>query len=168
MKGEPKTTQRVIMSGLPAEAPSLTSAPGDGYRLDPLSPAERSERMGRVKNADTKPEMAVRRLIYAMGYRYRLHAPDLPGRPDIVFRGRRKVIFVHGCFWHQHGCAQYRMPKTNTAFWLPKLEKNKARDRKVHQDIRKLGWKALVIWECQVKRASRLKQRIKRFLEAGQ
>lgn len=134
-------------------------------RYDPLTPAERSQRMSRIRNADTKPEMVVRRLIHGMGYRYRLHARDLPGNPDLVFRSRDKLIFVHGCFWHQHGCRQYRQPRTKRAFWEPKLAKNKARDTKVRRELQKLGWRVMVIWECQVKRELALRNRIKRFLE---
>jgi len=97
-------------------------------RFDPLTAAERSERMSRIRNADTKPEMIVRRLVHGMGYRYRLHVKNLPGNPDLVFPSRHKVIFVHGCFWHQHGCRQYRMPRTKRDFWLAKLASNKSRD----------------------------------------
>ena len=134
-------------------------------RYDPLTRPERSERMSRIRNVDTKPEMVVRRLVHGMGYRYRLHAGDLPGKPDLVFRPRKKVIFVHGCFWHQHGCRQYRQPRTKRSFWEPKLANNKARDVKVRRELRKLGWHALVIWECQLKKESMLQNRIKRFLE---
>lgn len=100
-------------------------------RWDTLSPQERSERMGRVRNKDTKPEMVVRRLTHSLGYRYRLHGRKLPGRPDMVFAGRKKVIFVHGCFWHRHdeqNCPLTRWPKSRLEFWVPKLEKNKQRD----------------------------------------
>ncbi|MEW6262375.1 MAG: very short patch repair endonuclease [Thermodesulfobacteriota bacterium] len=135
-------------------------------RYDPLTPMERSERMSRIRNADTKPEMIVRRLVHGMGYRYRLHARDLPGNPDLVFRSRKKVIFVHGCFWHQHGCRQYRMPRTKKSFWEPKLAKNKARDALVRRELRSLGWGAMVVWECQIKREAVLRKRIERFLAA--
>nr|VFK62847.1 MAG: DNA mismatch endonuclease, patch repair protein [Candidatus Kentron sp. TC] len=134
-------------------------------RHDPLTPEQRAERMSRIRSADTKPELKVRRLTHAMGYRYRLRARDVPGRPDMVFRRIRKVIFVHGCFWHQHGCRQYRMPKTRLEFWLPKLEKNVERDNKVSKDLREFGWEALVIWECQLKDIGNVRDRIKRFLE---
>ena len=99
--------------------------------MDTLSKAQRSERMSRVRGKDTKPELLVRRLVHGMGYRYRLHRRDLPGTPDLVFPGRRKVIFVHGCFWHRHpdpACKLARLPKSRTDFWLPKLEGNRARD----------------------------------------
>ena len=134
-------------------------------RYDPLTPAERSERMSRIRNADTKPEMIVRRLVHGMGYRYRVHARDIPGNPDLVFRPRKMVIFVHGCFWHQHGCRQYRQPLTKRSFWDPKLARNKARDAEVNRELRRRGWGVMVIWECQVKRESVLMGRIERFLD---
>jgi DNA mismatch endonuclease, patch repair protein len=136
-------------------------------RFDPLSPAERSERMSRIRSSGTKPEVIVRQIVHGMGYRYRLHATDLPGNPDLVFRPCQKVIFVHGCFWHQHGCRQYRMPKTRRAFWEPKLEANKIRDAKVKRTLRALGWRVLVTWECQLTPQSVLRERIRRFLETG-
>jgi len=134
-------------------------------RYDPLTPTERSERMSRIKNIDTKPEMMVRKMVYGMGYRYRLHASDLPGKPDLVFRSRKKVIFVHGCFWHQHGCKQYRQPRTKRDFWEPKLAKNVSRDIEVRKELRKLGWESMVIWECQIKRVDLLRNRVKSFLD---
>lgn len=135
-------------------------------RYDPLSPDERSKRMSRVRSGDTKPEMVVRRLVHGLGYRYRLHVGDLPGTPDLVFKARRKVVFVHGCFWHQHGCRQYRMPKTRTEFWEPKLQGNTARDAKVQRELRELGWSVLVVWECQIKDVAELRGRITEFLES--
>lgn len=134
-------------------------------RFDPLTPAERSERMSRIRNADTKPEMIVRRMVHGMGYRYRLHARDLPGHPDLVFRPRRKVIFVHGCFWHQHGCRQYRQPRTKRSFWEPKLEGNKERDKINQNKLRAIGWKFLVIWECELHDTKKLRKRINEFLD---
>jgi len=133
-------------------------------RHDPLSEEQRSERMSRIRRANTKPEMTVRRLVHGMGYRYRLHAKELPGHPDLVFRPREKVIFVHGCFWHQHGCSQYRMPKSRKEFWLPKLRKNVERDQYVYQQLETRGWGILLIWECQLKNIMPLRQRIKEFL----
>lgn len=121
--------------------------------------------MSRIRSADTKPEMAVRRIVYGMGYRYRLHLGDLPGKPDLVFRGRKMVIFVHGCFWHQHGCRQYRQPRSNRSFWQPKLARNKMRDAEVRRELRRIGWREMVIWECQIKKQPNLQSRIKRFLE---
>ena len=135
-------------------------------RYDPLTPTERSERMSRIRNVDTKPEMIVRRLVHGMGYRYRLHVQELPGNPDLVFRPRKKVIFVHGCFWHQHGCHQYRMPKTKRGFWEPKLAGNVVRDARIQKELRKRDWRRLVVWECQLRNLKTLCVRIQRFLES--
>jgi DNA mismatch endonuclease (patch repair protein) len=111
--------------------------------------------------------MLVRRLVFAEGYRYRLHARDLPGCPDLVFRSRAKVIFVHGCFWHRHSqCALARMPKSRLDFWEPKLEANKQRDARNKRRLLREGWKVLTIWECQIKNIERLKKNIRRFLDA--
>ena len=110
--------------------------------------------MSRVRGAGTKPEVIVRRLVHGMGYRYRLHRRDLPGNPDLVFLGRRRVIFVHGCFWHRHpdpGCPLARLPKSRLDFWKPKLEGNRARDERNEAELKKRGWEVLVIWECQLK-----------------
>lgn len=134
-------------------------------RYDPLTKEERSERMSRVRSIDTKPELVVRRLVHSMGYRYRLHSGTLPGSPDLIFSSRRKVIFVHGCFWHQHGCRKYRMPRTRRDFWEPKLERNKVRDRKVRAELRAMRWQVMVIWECQTKNLDRLQHRLVAFLE---
>lgn len=120
--------------------------------------------MSRIRSTDTKPEMAVRRLVYGMGYRYRLHDSGLPGNPDMVFRSRKKVIFVHGCFWHQHGCGHYKQPQTKRDFWYPKLAKNRARDIKVQRDLHKLGWESIVIWECEIKNLDVLRDRLINFL----
>ncbi|MBN3850249.1 DNA mismatch endonuclease Vsr [Paraburkholderia sp. Ac-20342] len=135
--------------------------------MDNVSPARRSEIMGRVRSRDTKPEMVVRRLVHAMGYRYRLHARDLPGRPDLVFRPRRKAIFVHGCFWHRHpNCALARLPKSRGDFWLPKLEANRQRDLKNECALQDAGWKVLTVWECELCDVAELKNKIKEFLDA--
>ena len=108
--------------------------------------------MRAIKSKDTKPELAVRRVLHAMGYRFRLHTEDLPGRPDIVFRARKKAIFVHGCFWHRHpGCRYSTMPKTRTSFWEKKFEANVTRDRRVIESLVAEGWRVLVVWECQVR-----------------
>jgi DNA mismatch endonuclease, patch repair protein len=123
--------------------------------------------MAKVRSKDSRPEMLVRHLVYAQGYRYRLHARDLPGCPDLVFRGRGKVIFVHGCFWHRHeGCALARMPKSRLDFWEPKLEANKKRDTRNKRQLVQGGWKVLTIWECQLKNTERLRKTIERFLDA--
>ena len=136
-------------------------------RTDTLSPQERSERMSRVRSRDTKPEMIVRRLTHALGYRYRLHSRKMPGQPDLVFPGRKKVIFVHGCFWHRHDetCPLTRWPKSRLDFWVPKLEQNKQRDLRNQQNLSELGWTFLVVWECQIKDREALAQRIIQFLE---
>lgn len=135
--------------------------------MDSLTPAERSARMALVQSKNTKPELLVRRLVYAMGYRYRLHRRDLPGTPDLVFAGRSKVIFVHGCFWHRHArCALARLPKTRGDFWLPKLTANAERDARNARALRRLGWGVLTIWECQLGDTTKLANRIGRFLDA--
>jgi len=126
----------------------------------------RSKVMASVPSTDTKPELTVRRLLWQMGYRYRTHADDLPGSPDVVFRGRRKVIFVHGCFWHLHeGCPNVRLPQRRQEFWLPKLRGNRERDKRVQQQLREDEWDVLVIWECQLADHERLKDRLRAFLE---
>lgn len=135
---------------------------------DTLTIAERSERMRRVRGKDTKPELMVRRLVHRLGYRFRLHRKDLPGKPDLVFPGRRKVIFVHGCFWHRHPeptCPLARLPKSRLEFWLPKLEANRERDVRNLRSLESLGWQALVIWECETKDGSKLIDRIRGFLD---
>ena len=107
----------------------------------------------------------MRRLVYGMGYRYRLHAPNLPGRPDLVFPGRKKIIEVRGCFWHQHrGCAEAHMPKSRTEYWAPKLDRNKKRDEDNLRQLRKLGWDVLVVWECEVGKECLLSERVLGFL----
>ncbi|MCC8948120.1 DNA mismatch endonuclease Vsr [Bradyrhizobium sp. Arg62] len=116
-----------------------------GARLaDTLSPKQRSERMARITCANTGPEMIVRRLVHSMGYRYRLHGKGLPGRPDLVFSARRKVVFVHGCFWHRHpdsSCSLARLPKSRLEFWLPKLQANRERDLANERKLKASGWK---------------------------
>jgi DNA mismatch endonuclease (patch repair protein) len=127
-------------------------------------PLTRSEVMRAVKSKDTKPEMTVRRMIHGMGYRYRLHRKDLPGKPDLVFPGRRKVIFVHGCFWHSHGCKSTRAPKSNLDYWLPKLERNRQRDSEKQEELKAAGWAALIIWECELGERDMLAARVRQFL----
>ncbi len=135
--------------------------------MDSVSPEKRSEIMARIRSKDSRPEMVVRRLVFALGYRYRLHAKNLPGCPDLVFRPRRKVIFIHGCFWHLHAnCPIARMPKSRLDFWTPKLEGNRERDDKNERALKREGWKVLIIWECQIKDAAKLENRIRRFLDA--
>jgi DNA mismatch endonuclease (patch repair protein) len=135
--------------------------------LDTLSQQERSERMSRVRSKNTQVEIAVRSLVHRLGYRYGLQAADLPGRPDMVFRSRGKVLFIHGCFWHRHvGCKLARIPKSRLDFWVPKLEGNKQRDARNQKQIVALGWDYIVVWECELREPERLADRIKDFLEA--
>jgi DNA mismatch endonuclease (patch repair protein) len=123
--------------------------------VDTLTPQQRSQQMALVRSQDTKPEWFVRSLLHQQGYRYRLHSRDLPGSPDLVFRSRNKVIFVHGCFWHRHNCKMgNRLPKTRVEFWEQKLSDNKRRDARNRRKLRRLGWDLFVIWECQILRWS--------------
>jgi len=132
---------------------------------DAISKERRSANMRSVKGRDTGPEKLVRRIAHRMGYRFRLHRQDLPGRPDLAFPGRRAVIFVHGCFWHSHDCKRGALkPKTNTAFWTAKLTRNSERDAAQLSRLKRDGWRALVIWECQTKNERRLSARVRRFL----
>ncbi|MBN3803193.1 DNA mismatch endonuclease Vsr [Paraburkholderia sp. Ac-20336] len=134
--------------------------------VDTLTPAARSKRMSLIRGKNTGPEMTVRRLIYAAGYRYRLHGMKLPGRPDLVFSRRRKVIFVHGCFWHRHeGCRLARLPKSRLEFWGEKLEGNRQRDMRNLEALRALGWATMVVWECELADEKALIERIRAFLE---
>ena len=127
---------------------------------------DRSKVMRAVKGRDTEPEMTVRRLAHGMGYRYRLHRKDLPGKPDLAFPTRRKVIFVHGCFWHQHYCSRgARTPKSRPDYWIPKLRRNKQRDAEHQIRLRELGWDVLVIWECEIRELGAVRARIRVFLE---
>ena len=123
--------------------------------------------MRAVKGRDTKPEMAVRRLLHRMGYRYRLHRKDLPGKPDLVFGPRKKAIFVHGCFWHQHpsaSCRGARMPLTRNQYWRAKLKRNEERDERNLADLNRLGWDVMVVWECWLKDMDRTSAAIQAFL----
>ena len=124
----------------------------------------RSRTMRAVKSKDTKPEWTVRRVLHAAGYRYRLHGKALPGKPDLVFAGRRKVIFVHGCFWHGHDCARgARQPKANAEYWSAKISRNRERDRAHLAALRADGWQVRVVWECEIRNPG-LFARLKRFL----
>ena len=133
--------------------------------MDTISKERRSANMRAVKSRDTEPERIVRRLSHSMGYRFRLHGPGLPGKPDLIFPGRRKAIFVNGCFWHGHKCRRgSQKPKTNAAFWKTKITENVQRDMKQLKRLRKAGWCPLVVWECETKRLDRLSSRLRRFL----
>jgi DNA mismatch endonuclease, patch repair protein len=120
--------------------------------------------MSRIRGGDTKPELIVRRLVHGLGYRYRLHVGKLPGRPDLVFSARRKVIFVHGCFWHQHECKRGARPAANREFWTTKLARNRERDAAAVQALKALGWRVMIVWECQIRDNQALTRRIVRFL----
>ena len=123
--------------------------------------------MAAVPQENTKPEMIVRQAIHALGYRFRLHRKDLPGRPDIVLPRLNKVVFVHGCFWHRHGCRKTTTPESNFDFWQTKFADNKARDRRIIRKLVIRGWKSLVVWECQTRGRALLRSRLKRFLHQG-
>jgi DNA mismatch endonuclease, patch repair protein len=121
--------------------------------------------MSRIRGKDTRPELAVRRLVHGMGYRYRLHRADLPGKPDLVFAAKHKVIFVHGCFWHHHACRYGEVtPKTNAKFWKEKIATNIARDARNVQALQDKGWEVLVVWECEITGNSVLTDQIRRFI----
>jgi DNA mismatch endonuclease, patch repair protein len=134
--------------------------------MDVLTPEQRSACMAAIRSKDTKPEMLVRRIVRRLGFRYRLHIKDLPGKPDLVFTGMRKVIFVHGCFWHRHRCRYGRVtPKTNAAFWKKKRMGNASRDRRNLIGLRQAGWRTLVLWECWVKKPDVILSKLSRFLQ---
>ena len=135
--------------------------------MDKVTPQRRSANMARIRSKGMKPELDVRKLVHRMGYRYRLHRKDLPGKPDMVFPSRRKVIFVHGCFWHQHSaenCLDGRHPKSNTDYWRPKLTRNVERDAEHLSRLDADGWQVLVIWECETKNLGEMARRIASFL----
>ena len=134
---------------------------------DKLTPEKRSRNMSHIKSRDTSPELIVRKLIHRLGYRFRLHRKDLPGKPDLVFLSKKKVIFVHGCFWHQHPdkkCLDSRLPKSNKDYWAPKLQRNKDRDKQAKKNLTRLKWKYIVIWECETTKSETLKNKIHKFL----
>ncbi|MDX2179052.1 MAG: very short patch repair endonuclease [Bryobacteraceae bacterium] len=133
--------------------------------MDKLTPEARSANMRRIRSRDTAPEMIVRRIVHRMGFRYRLHRGDLPGRPDIVLTRLGKIVDVRGCFWHQHpGCTDSHIPKSRRAYWEPKLSQNAARDKSNASRLRAMGWRLLVIWECETKKPDTLTKRLTRFL----
>lgn len=133
---------------------------------DNLNSIERRRAMERVRSVDTTPEVAVRRLLHGLGYRFRLHRADLPGRPDIVLASRNTVVFVHGCFWHGHHCKRgMRLPRTNAAYWKRKLTRNALRDRANIKRLRRQGWCVIVVWECHLREPERVCRRLSRLLE---
>jgi len=131
---------------------------------DNRTAASRSALMARIGSKDTAPEMSVRRLLFSMGHRYRLHRRDLPGKPDIVFVSKRKAIFVHGCFWHAHGCKIGKLPRTRVRFWKAKMERNVARDIENEHRLHCQGWDVLTIWQCETRDAVLLRERLTLFL----
>jgi len=135
--------------------------------MDTVSPEKRSRMMAGIRGKNTKPEMVVRKIVHAMGFRYRLHRKDVPGSPDLLFPRLRRAIFVHGCFWHQHaGCKFAYMPKSNTQFWLAKLEGNSRRDARALTTLATLGWEVLIVWECEISDQAALTQKLNSFLDA--
>lgn len=135
--------------------------------MDIVTAEERSAMMSRIRGRDTKPERLVRRLAHRLGYRFRLHRRDLPGAPDLVFPGRRKVVFIHGCFWHQHpGCRFAYKPKSNVEFWQKKFASNIERDARALRELQELGWSSLIIWECQTSDLEALTTILQEHLDA--
>ncbi len=135
--------------------------------MDKFSKTKRSDIMRRVKSRDTKLEILVRSLTHRLGYRFRLYRKDLPGKPDLTFPSRRKIIFINGCFWHGHNCPHgERRPKSNAEYWRKKIERNVQRDKENQQRLKELGWDFLVIWECQIKDQEKLKTILVDFLES--
>lgn len=135
--------------------------------MDKLTPEERSRNMSHIRSKDSAAEMAVRRLVHGMGYRYRMHVRSLPGAPDLVFSKRRRVIFVHGCFWHQHraeDCRIARVPRSRQDYWLPKLARNVERDEAAQQQLAALGWSTLIVWECEIRDVPTLSAKLREFL----
>jgi DNA mismatch endonuclease (patch repair protein) len=132
---------------------------------DTRTPEQRRRIMQSVKTKDTGPEWVVRRILHGLGYRYRLHRQDLPGSPDIVFPTRRKAIFVHGCFWHGHGCVKGRGAKSRTEYWTPKIENNRARDERNLNELNALGWNVLVLWQCELTNIPELTERLLQFVD---
>lgn len=136
---------------------------------DTFTPAERSAIMRAVRSTDTSPELRVRRLVHRLGFRFRLHVADLPGKPDLVLPRHRKIINVHGCFWHMHECGRCRIPATRREYWVAKLERNRQRDQRVARELEALGWRLLTIWECQtaIRRLDCLCDRLEWFLRSS-
>lgn len=136
--------------------------------MSPRTAEQISKQMRRIRKTDTKPELIVRSLVHRLGYRFRLHRRDLPGTPDLVFPARRRVILVHGCFWHQHDCRLgHKQLKSNRHYWLPKLARNAARDHRARDELTALGWQCLVVWECETRGGDLLAERIERFLTSS-
>jgi DNA mismatch endonuclease, patch repair protein len=145
----------------------MLEIPSQQVNMDTLTHNERSLRMSLIRAKDTRPEMLIRKMAFGCGFRYRLHVSGLPGRPDLVFHGLRKIVFVHGCFWHRHpNCKLARLPKSKLDFWVPKLTKNRQRDLTVLRKLRNSGWRVLVLWECETKNRAVVLRKLTQFLRA--
>lgn len=145
----------------------MGNRPEPTHRIQALkeTPEQRSRTMRAVKSRNTGPELAIRKIVFAMGYRYRLNRDDLPGKPDLVFPARKKIIFVHGCFWHGHNCPRgSRKPVANRDYWRTKIGRNRERDEKSRADLTALGWSQLDIWECEIKDTQSIERRLREFL----
>lgn len=135
--------------------------------MDTLTPSQRSERMGKVRSRDTKPELELRRMVWGLGYRYRKNRNDMVGKPDMAFAARKCAIFLHGCFWHRHDCPSgRRVPKSRLDFWTAKFERNVQRDTAVMSELKTAGWRALIVWECELTNRARVERKIRKFLNA--
>ena len=131
---------------------------------DHLTKEKRSWNMSSIRSKNTKPEIFVRSLLHRMGYRFRLHRKDLPGKPDILLPKYKTVIFVHGCFWHGHkGCKRSNIPKSNQEYWIPKINRNIQRDKEHYKQLKKIGWQAIILWECQCKRITDIERTLQKF-----
>lgn len=134
--------------------------------VDNRTQESRSALMSRIRGKNTAPELSIRRYLHARGYRYRLHARDLPGTPDIVFPSRRKVVFVNGCFWHGHGCRIGKLPKSRQEFWVPKLERNRAKDARNIRELESKGWSVFTVWQCELRSVEKVGETLVSFLGA--
>jgi len=133
---------------------------------DVFTPEKRSQIMARISGKNTKPEIAVRKLVHSLGFRFRIHDSKLPGKPDIVLSRHRKIIFVNGCFWHGHsGCSRSKIPHTNPIFWKDKISKNIIRDERIRRKLRREGWRTMTVWQCEMGDTEKLTQRIARYLK---
>jgi len=135
--------------------------------VDQFSAEERSSIMRQVRSVNTGPEVQVRRMVHRLGFRFRLHCQNLPGKPDLVLARRKQVVFVHGCYWHQHYCAAAKRPATNQRYWNRKLDANVDRDKRNLRLLKKQGWRVLTVWECELKKPERLQRRLSRFFNSG-
>jgi len=134
--------------------------------MDTISKAERSALMARIRSKDTKPERTVRSILHRLGYRFRIHRNDLPGKPDIVLPRHRKIILVQGCFWHGHSCALASKPKSNQDYWREKIKTNRLRDRRVRRELAKLGWSVFELWECEIRKETGLTDKLETFMRS--